>query len=348
MILVRIINAFNANVNNFLIKIGKFVLLCLAISYISYKLFNFTNEQYANWVITIKPSMSFFLLLFFVFFLSIVNWGIEALKWKMLANKLQNISFLLSYKSVLFGVAMGMITPKRIGEFAGKTIALEKSKRAEGVIINTAGTFCQLLITIIAGLISFSFIFHKNKITFLKLFSFSVEYVIGLSLIITLLTVLFFLKTRIINLLKSKTLKNIYLKLTVFKKINLLELLHLFSLSSLRYLVFMIQFYLLFILVVLQLSFAEVFIFQSLVFFIMTLLPITAFSELTVKSSIAVFLFGHIFAGSMSNLYGYEISLLVANGLLWLINLGIPAFVGAVWRFYHFGLPLKKSFIHVQ
>ena len=57
-----------------------------------------------------------------------VNWGIETFKWKYLIKKIEYISFSKAFKSILSGVTIGIFTPNRMGEFAGRIFYLESDE----------------------------------------------------------------------------------------------------------------------------------------------------------------------------------------------------------------------------
>ena len=52
--------------------------------------------------------------------LMIMNWGLEALKWQVLVKSTQPLNFIQAFGSVLAGLATGLITPNRIGNFIGR------------------------------------------------------------------------------------------------------------------------------------------------------------------------------------------------------------------------------------
>ncbi len=344
----RKIKGFNTNVNNFLVKTGKLVLWFFALAFIIYKLITNSSIQYTKWLNEIEAGNFFLLLFLIVFILAFVNWGLESIKWQNLAGKIQKISFLTSCKGVLLGIAMGMITPKRLGEFAGKVIVLNKSKRVEGAIINMVGTLCQLLVTLVVGGVSLIILFYLKHIKSFSFFIINDKAVILSALTISLIACFYLFRKKIIAYLtKFKPLYKVYKKLLILKNITRNDFLRLLFLSFLRYIVFMTQCFLLFILAGLNLSIQEAVLFQSVVFLILTILPITAFSELAIKCGVAILVFSNIFADSINSYHSYEISLIFANGVLWIINLAIPALVGLIWG-TGYGLSLKKSIINVK
>ncbi len=46
----------------------------------------------------------------------LINWGVEALKWKLVVQKAAEVSFIQAYKAVLVGNTYGIFTPNRVGD----------------------------------------------------------------------------------------------------------------------------------------------------------------------------------------------------------------------------------------
>ena len=107
----------------------KFTLIIISLLYIVYKLNNdFTNstvEQFKQYI-GVK-------LLITVFALSILNLFLETLKWKMIINRFQNLSFINSFKSVLTGLSLGLYTPYRLGDFAGRLSFISSCNFGKGL-----------------------------------------------------------------------------------------------------------------------------------------------------------------------------------------------------------------------
>ena len=71
----------------------------------------------------------------FVVFLMFVNWLFEAIKWKYMIAKIENISILRSLQAVFSGITVSTFTPNRIGEYGGRVFCLEKGYRIKAVFI---------------------------------------------------------------------------------------------------------------------------------------------------------------------------------------------------------------------
>jgi hypothetical protein len=105
-----------------------------------------------------KIALSFgqnFNLILLVIALMFVNWGIEALKWKLLINRAEPLSFVKSYLAVFSGATLTLFTPNRIGEYGGRFIFLKDPLRSETIQATILGSIAQIWVTILAGLIGF-------------------------------------------------------------------------------------------------------------------------------------------------------------------------------------------------
>src|SRR5690606_7784400 len=80
-----------------------------------------------------------------------VNWGFEAWKWWYLAQKIEKVSFLRAFRSVMVGLTLGFITPNRVGDYAGRILELRSKKRFHAIGAIFLGRFAQLVITVLAG-----------------------------------------------------------------------------------------------------------------------------------------------------------------------------------------------------
>jgi hypothetical protein len=112
-----------------------------------------------------------------------------------------------------------------------------------------------------------------------------------------------------------------YLK--ILEDFNATFLFHLLSLSLLRYIVFVIQYYLMFSVFGLSLSPAETFGGMSVVFLVITIVPTFTFlTELGVRWEASIQIMELFGAGT--------VGILAASFGIWLVNLIIPALIGSL------------------
>lgn len=93
------------------------------------------------------------LMLASVFILMVVNWTVEAAKWRIQLDGTEKFSIIQSLQSVLTGVAVSVITPNRIGEYVGRILYLKNVNKLQGITVTIIGSFAQLIVTGFLGLV---------------------------------------------------------------------------------------------------------------------------------------------------------------------------------------------------
>ena len=250
----------------------------------------------------------------FCLFLMFVNWGIETFKWQFLINRLVSISFLQAFKMVLTGITVSIVTPNRVGEIPGRVLLLNESENTKDLVwLTTMGAFAQLVVTLVVGLIGLYFTIHffVNYITS--------NAILVISVFVVLIIGLFLFFQKILKLLnKFKFFKRIGAN-----KSSQLSFLHLFLtllLSVLRYLVFCLQYWLILMAFSIDLNYNLMLI--PVCFLIASSIPTILLSEIGVRSSVAIFVFGMV----SENVMG----IVLASLLLWIINIALPSLMGVV------------------
>ena len=109
----------------------------------------------------------------FMLFFTIINHFLEIKKWKTLTKSVKNNSWFEATEQSLASLTFSIITPNRIGEYGAKVLYYPNNKRKQILLLNFAGNFYQLAITIILGMIglvylckyaSFSIVLSQNSI----------------------------------------------------------------------------------------------------------------------------------------------------------------------------------------
>jgi hypothetical protein len=284
--------------------------------------------------------------LLLVMVLMIFNWLIEAIKWRYLIARIEKISFARAVQAVLTGVSISTFTPNRVGEYFGRVFILKRASHIEGILITIVGSMAQLLITVLFGT------------TALLLFipQYMPEMVFGHGYLYYMLTILllafdFLLLALFFNLsflteLKEKILQNrlkgIRKFFRVFAFYHNRELATVIMLSFIRYMVFSTQFFLLIRFFGLPVPYVEALVLISLIYFVMTVIPTIALTELGIRGSVALYFFGLWISKTYPGCDDFNAGVLAASVLLWMINLGIPAVIGTffVFRLQFFRQPL--------
>jgi uncharacterized membrane protein YbhN (UPF0104 family) len=251
------------------------------------------------------------------FLLMVINWGLEIFKWKLLVQSIQKLSWLNSAKSVLAGLASGLLTPNRIGNFVGRLAFIDKTNQNKALINTLVGNLAQFLSTLLVGLIGFLILIQ------LQLQLINQGLVITLSLLLVVVALSLYFKPSIVVgkftrfFITDKTKQSINEVEAMPNKFKL----NILFISTLRYSVFCVQYYVLFLAFNIQVSPLELFSLIATTFLITTLIPSLFFGKLFVRESTAVFIF---------SLAAIDITVvLVIAFLLWFINLAIPAIFGS-------------------
>ena len=262
-----------------------------------------------------------------VILMMFLNWLVEALKWRYMISKIENISIMTAYRAVFTGITVSTFTPNRIGEYGGRVFCLEKGDRIKAIFITVLCSMSQLLVTILYGSISLFILFDEILIdkTFL-----SVSLLILLNLF---LLFSYFNISHIVNFLgKFKLIKSFKKYLEVLVMYNYKDLIIAFIYSNTRYFIFSLQFIILLHVFGINISFMDAILSVMLIFFFITITPTITIAEIGVRGSVAIFVLG-LFSSN-------DIAILSSTTLLWLINLIIPAIIGS---FFIFSLKFFRS-----
>src|SRR5215203_3970587 len=87
-----------------------------------------------------------------VFLLMIINWGIEAFKWKISVQRIQQVIYFTAFKAILSGTSFSVTTPNRVGEYLGRVLYTNEGNRLKAISLTIAGSMSQLLVTLFMGL----------------------------------------------------------------------------------------------------------------------------------------------------------------------------------------------------
>ena len=132
------------------IFILKLVIVCTLIGYLAHKVKNASVLEQLK-ILKVHDYIYITGCIFLMFF----NWGLEAFKWKLLVQKIENLSWLESIKSVLAGLASGLLTPNRVGNFVGRLAFIKKENHNKALINTLIGNLAQFLSTILGNIWAF-------------------------------------------------------------------------------------------------------------------------------------------------------------------------------------------------
>lgn len=258
-------------------------------------------------------------LLILTFSLMFLNWGIEAYKWQILIAPLEKISFGKALRSVFAGVTVSIFMPNRIGEFAGRIFFLEKADKVEATLKNFIGSFLQLGVTVIMGIISIACAVKISEGYFRVEDIFDPVYLI----IVSVLLFIFMFVLVFLNKIRNRFNMQVQSYFKVIFNTGFKEIMPVLVLSVSRYFVFLFQFYLVLMAFGINLDLFIAAILIALTFLISSIIPTFAFTEVLTRGAVA---------SSVFQLVGQDPPVIIAASLVvWVINLAIPALIGSAF-----------------
>jgi len=252
-----------------------------------------------------------------------VNWGIEAWKWKLLVAGIYPVSFVQSFKAVLSGVTFSVTMPNRIGEYLGRVLYLPEGSRLKTISVTLIGSFAQVLTTLFAGIIGLVVLKKHLLSTYPYADGWYTVILYGLIFLVIILTLLYFNVAGMIFLFRRWIKNKSYFYLIESLQGFQLKLLsQILLLSFFRYLVFVIQYILVFYLFEVNVSALIIAWVMSVVFLTMAVVPSIALIEVGVRGEVSLKLMGMFSANSLG--------IGLTSITVWFINLVLPAIIGSI------------------
>jgi uncharacterized membrane protein YbhN (UPF0104 family) len=259
-----------------------------------------------------------------------VNLGLEAGKWfRMVRQLYPALRFQTIYQAVFTGLATGIFTPNRVGEYAGRVMSLPAGKRVEAATYTLVDRVLQMIITLWMGLLGLGYLLWFQGEELASVISLGTVganvLLIALSTLNVLLLSAWLMPHRWIGLLRLDRSQHAFLN-KVGQAVLQLEsrtLREVLALGIMRYLVFSSQF----LLLLYGLGYGGTPILAlalvSLVFLAKSLVPSIALTELGVRESIALLVMGAFRISAFT--------VVSSTFLLFLVNVITPALIGLVF-----------------
>jgi len=240
---------------------------------------------------------------------TLINWLLEIKKWKILAQRVMEISLIEATRQSLSSLTFSLITPNRIGEYGAKALYFKKEKRKEVLLLNFVGNFYQLLTTILLGIIGVVYLIAYFSFSFIT---------IQKSILIVLVAIIF--STVLFFLQKKFQFLNRWIK-KIIEAIRFKNNTSILFLSLLRYLVFSHQFYFLLMIYDVDISYLNAMSGIVSMYLIASCIPIISLFDFVVKGSVAILVF---------SLFNVNIlSVLSITTIMWIFNFAFPATLGS-------------------
>ena len=262
--------------------------------------------------------------LYVMFGLMCVNWALETIKWQIALRPIQPIGFIRAFKGILAGTCIASFTPNRVGEYLGRMLFVDPGNKILSVTPTILCSLSQMLVTLTAGSVGIylfsilSFQFHTiwSSPAFLR----SVLIVtIGAAIGLALIYFRFDPLVVMVNKWLEKNKKNF----SIPQNFSFRVLTTILFISTIRYLVFILQYFLLFSLFGIPLTGIQVFTGVSVMFVLMAVVPtLTFLTDLGFRWAAGIQIF-QVFTLNTAGILAVSLG-------IWLINLIIPALVGSL------------------
>jgi len=314
------LNARNKRIFSLIIKIS---ILVLAFWFIVNKLTNNNDlNDFQKLIQNLSPE-SVYGTLSIVFLFMLLNWFLEALKWKFLVRPIQRISTWKAVQSVFCGLTIAVFTPNRIGEYGGRVFFLAPRKRVFGIAAMAVGAIGQMVITNILGALAIVWFVWK----FMEIGFWLNQALFFIAVLFSLFFIIFFFNIHwLYRLLSSiRFLKKFRKFFRIFSRYRKKALLKVFLFSLARFAVFTAQYCLLITLLLPGLPLFPMVMMIFILFFIQSALPSLDLLDIGVRSMTAAYFFSY--------LTDQEIAIMASTACVWFVNLIIPAVLGSVFVF---------------
>ncbi len=258
-----------------------------------------------------------------VLVLMLVNWAIEAIKWRISIRPIQKVSFMKAFKAILSGISFSISTPNRLGEFLGRILYMDEGNRAKTISITIVGSISQLIITLLMG--SAGLIILRSALESTQLISpLLMNGILIVSLLVTIAILFFYFRLSVLVkwVEKFRWFRRFGYLVQALEEFDTKLLFKLLLLSALRFVIFVVQFQLAFYLFGVNIPWWESWWAVSISFLVLAAIPSFAIADLGLRGEIGLRLIG-LFTVN-------KLGILLATVTIWLINLIIPAIIGSL------------------
>lgn len=281
--------------------------------------------QQAGQMIADVFSKSNMILIIALLLLMCMNWSLEALKWKILMQRIQPVSFFTACKAVLSGLSFSMFIPNGVGEYIGRTLYMQEGNRLRSIPLSIVGSIGQLIITLAAGAVGLLYL--KNDV--LKMEGLSAFWLSGVlyAVIAALLffSLIYFKISWFTNWFeKIPFVQRHRLFIQSLETFNWQQLTQILALSLLRYAVFIVQYLIVFELFNVNIHWLQAAFAVSVLFLLLAIVPaVPNIAELGVRGEASRQLFGLLSANTAGIVF--------SAAFIWIVNLIIPALAGTIF-----------------
>lgn len=259
-------------------------------------------------------------LMILVFLLFFLNWGLEFIKWYFIVRLVAvNTKIAILFRSLFAGIATGILTPNRMGNFIGRMVYFEGKNKIQLIAGTLYGNLAQFIASILLGAIG---LFYLSEVYLTPNYSILA---VSISFFTVFIALFFYFGYPYLSLpfLKNfEILRKARNSLEQFRPFAQKLIFPLLSISFLRYLVFVMQF--IFVLMAFGTHFTmELILAVFLLYLLTTLTPSLLFGKLVIRETVALLV--------LNNFVENSAVIIISSLLLWMINLGLPALLGLTY-----------------
>ena len=314
-------------------KVLNYIIGPVLFAVLSVSIVNKIKQQYtwqqiqAVFINAFRANKGFYV--FFLFGLMMINWTLEAIKWKRLMKPVQEVSLLTACKAIFSGLSFSMFIPTAAGEYAGRTVYMHEGNRLRSVSLNVIGSISQLLITLLTGVAG---LLYLKPLLVSKAASGSALSFIwfnGLLYAIVVAIVVFSLIYFQISWFTKWFEKIPFVQKHIIfvqglEAFGFAQLTQILWLSLLRYIVFIVQYLLVFKLFDVQMNEYQAAFATAVLLLVLSALPsVPNIAELGVRGEVSRQLFGLLSANTAGIVF--------SAAFIWIINLILPAIAGSLF-----------------
>lgn len=259
--------------------------------------------------------------------LMMLNWTIEAAKWRILVSKVQKVSLFTAVKAVLSGLSFSMFVPNGIGEYVGRIFYMQEGNRLRSISVTIVGSISQILVTIVMGFAGLLYLKNHAWKAVIQQQGFTGFWLSGVLYMIAMtIVVVAFIYYRLSWLTALVEKIPFVHKYRYF--IQSLELFHwkeltkILAFSVMRYTVFIVQYILMLHIFNVDVNWFDAACTTSVLFLVLVILPTIPVADLGIRGETGMQLFG-ILSKNASGIF------FTAAGI-WLLNIIIPAMIGTL------------------
>ncbi len=269
------------------------------------------------------PDQQIWTVLGSVFVLMLCNWCLEAVKWRQLIERVEQISLWRAIESVFCGLTWAVFTPNRLGEYGGRVFFLSPKRRIIGIVAMTVGNIGQLVLTNVFGAITVCIFVYR----FIPLEPVLKATIYGLAFVFALFFVVFYFNIRWLNglLLSIKFTRKYEKFYAVLARYEKKELLKILLIGLCRYAVFTTQYLIMFSWLIPNLQVLDILMLVPILFFVQSTLPSLDLLDIGIRSVTALFFFKYV--------TNQNTAVVACIASIWLINIIIPAILGSYFVF---------------